>query len=278
MTRPAEFSRFICVQCGTQFLEGKDPPGMCLVCRDERQFERWEGQAWTTLEELRIQHQVVVRDDAGLMGIGIEPSFAIGQRALLVPYGASNLLWDCISLLDSDTVSKIRDLGGIAGIAISHPHYYSAMVEWSEAFDDVPIFLHQNDRRWVMRLDRRIRFWEGETLPLGHDLSLHRLGGHFAGASVLHHPNWDGGKGAILAGDVIQVVPDRRWVSFMYSYPNLIPLPPQTVLRMAEWVGRLRFERIYGAWWGRNVLNGGREVVRKSAERYVRALDPLSLQ
>jgi len=35
-----------------------------------------------------------------------------------------NILWDCVSLIDSDTVARIQALGGISAIAISHPHYY----------------------------------------------------------------------------------------------------------------------------------------------------------
>ena len=53
-------------------------------------------------------------------------------------------------------------MGGIKAIAISHPHYYSSMVEWSRAFGGVPIYLHAADRQWVMRPDHAIVFWEGE--------------------------------------------------------------------------------------------------------------------
>ena len=41
---------------------------------------------------------------------------------------------------------------------------------------------------------------------------------------MLHWPAGANGKGALLTGDIIQVVQDRRYVSFMRSYPNLIPL------------------------------------------------------
>jgi len=34
-----------------------------------------------------------------------------------------------------------------------------------------------------------------------------------------------GGQGLLLVGDSLTVVMDRRYLSFMYSYPNLIPLP-----------------------------------------------------
>ena len=132
---------FICATCGTQFAPSAEPPEHCPVCEDERQYVGWSGQRWTTLDELRRQHTNRIRDDLGLTGIGTEPSFAIGQRALLVRSAQGNVLWDCITLIDDATVSAVRELGGIRAIAISHPHYYSCVVEWSHAFD-AAVHLH----------------------------------------------------------------------------------------------------------------------------------------
>ena len=52
---------------------------------DPRQYVGWEGQKWTTMDALiREGHRNDVRvEEDGLLGIGIEPSFSIGQRALL---------------------------------------------------------------------------------------------------------------------------------------------------------------------------------------------------
>jgi hypothetical protein len=77
----------------------------------------------------------------------------------------------------------------------------------------------------------------------------------------------------LLVGDIVQVGMDRHWVSFMYSYPNLVPLPAETVRRMVEKLEPYEFDRVYGAWWGRVVERDGKERVRASAERYVAALD-----
>ncbi len=218
-------SHFICVTCGTQFAASDRPPEKCEICQDERQYVDWSGQQWTTLEQLRESHRSVVRlEELGLYGIGMEPSFAIGQRGLLVTSPQGNVLWDCIPLLDPALLEMIRGIGGLAAIAISHPHFYASMVEWSRAFD-CPIYLHAADRQWVMRPDAAITFWEGETKTIGAGLTLIRCGGHFDGGTVLHWPSGTDGRGAILSGDILQVVQDRRWVSFMYSYPNLIPLP-----------------------------------------------------
>ncbi len=262
---------YICVTCGTQYPPSGRPPQQCAICDDERQYVGWSGQRWTTLEELRRDHHNEIRDDLGLTGIGTTPSFAIGQRALLVPTPEGNLLWDCITLIDDATIDAIRRLGGIRAIAISHPHYYSCVVEWSRAFD-AAVYLHAADRQWVMRPDSAIEFWDSETKPLWSGMTLIRGGGHFAGGTVLHYPDGAEGRGALLAGDIIQVVQDRRWVSFMYSFPNYIPLPADEVDRIVAAVEPYQFDRIYGAWWLRNVESAAKEAVTRSGERYKKAL------
>jgi glyoxylase-like metal-dependent hydrolase (beta-lactamase superfamily II) len=265
-------ANFICTTCGTQFTTSDQPPAECTICTDERQFVGWSGQKWTTLDDLRESYRIVIRlEEAGLYGIGMEPSFAIGQRALLVTHRDGNVLWDCIPLIDDGLVQMVKGVGGISAIAISHPHYYSSMVEWSRAFE-CPIYLHAADRQWVMRPDPAIEFWDGDAKQIGAGQTLIRCGGHFQGGTVLHWPDGASGEGAILSGDILQVVQDRRWVSFMYSYPNLIPLPASTVRRIVAAVEPFDFDRVYGAWWGKIVSTDAKSAVRRSAERYVQAL------
>ena len=176
---------FICVACGIQYPDSDAPPDACPICEDERQYVPDSGQQWTTLEDLQREHTNAIRPQRELTGVGTEPKFAIGQRALLVPFGESNLLWDCVTLLDDDTAAEIERRGGVAAIAISHPHYYSTMVEWAHRFG-CPVHLHAADRRWAVREDPALHFWSGGTLDLGHGLTLIRGGGHFAGGTMLH--------------------------------------------------------------------------------------------
>jgi hypothetical protein len=267
---------FICIQCGTQFDETEGPPSSCPICKDERQFVRHDGQEWTTLDRVARDHRNRIEDEAPrLLGIGTEPEFAIGQRALLLQSPGGNLLWDCISMLDDETIGEVRARGGIRAIAISHPHFYSSMIEWSERFD-AEIFLHAADREWVMRKSPRIQFWEGKALPLWDDLTLINCGGHFEGGTVLHWPaaSRDGGStGALLTGDIITVVADRRYVSFMRSYPNLIPLGPAAIRGIVERIEPFSFDQIYGGWWRANVLSDAKDAVIRSAERYLGAIN-----
>lgn len=263
---------FVCVQCGTQFAETAQAPAHCHICEEERQFVRHGGQQWTTLERLAADHCNRFEEEAPqLLGIGTEPEFAIGQRALLLQSPGGNLLWDCISLLDDKTIAEVNVRGGIRAIAISHPHFYSSMIEWGEHFN-AQIFLHAQDRQWVMRKNPRIQFWKEPTLPLWDGLTLINCGGHFEGGTVLHWPAGANGKSALLTGDIITVVEDRRYVSFMRSYPNLIPLGPAAISHILKTIEPFTFDQIYGGWWKANVLSDAKAAVARSAARYLRAI------
>jgi hypothetical protein len=261
----------ICVTCGTEFSAAEHDPAHCPICEDERQYVGPNGQQWTTLDALQQKHRNQITDlEPGLVSILTEPKFAIGQRAHLIETPGGNVLWDCITLIDDETVAVVRERGGISAIAISHPHYYSTMVEWAHAFD-APVYLHAADREWVMRPDPSVRYWEGETHPLWDGLTLVRGGGHYEGGTMLHWPAGAAGAGVLFTGDIIQVVADRRWVTFMWSYPNSIPLNATAVQRVASSVEPFTFERIYGAFGG-IVSPDAKGAVRRSADRYIAAI------
>ncbi|MFN2747474.1 MULTISPECIES: MBL fold metallo-hydrolase [unclassified Bacillus (in: firmicutes)] len=265
--------KYICTTCGVQYDLTSEPPAVCNICDEERQYVNPAGQKWTTLEELkgsrRFQNDICFEEE-GLYSLTTKPGFAIGQTAYLLQEPGFHLLWDCITYLDEKTIEDIKKIGGIQAIALSHPHYYSAQTEWAEAFD-APIYIHEDDRKWVQRPSERIVFWSGESLELSAGITLHRLGGHFKGGAVCHWKNGDDGKGVLLTGDIITVVQDQEWVSFMYSYPNLIPLPAGKVKEMADQVKNIPYNRLYNA-FHRIVKQNAGERVQKSAERYIKAL------
>jgi hypothetical protein len=264
---------FICTTCGHQFAETKQPPEYCPICEDDRQYVNPRGQSWTTLDKLADEHQNVFRPlEDGLTGIGTEPKFAIGQRAMLVQAPGGNVLWDCVSLVDNATINKIEKVGGISSMAISHPHLVGCMVEWSRAFGDVPIYLHADHRPWIQRPDPAIKLWEGESFKLREGPTLYRCGGHFEGSTILLWPEGADGRGVLLSGDTMYVAPDRKHVSFMYSYPNYIPLPAPAVDHIVDVVMPLTFDRIYGHFPDLEIESNGKQAVHGSAERYKRAI------
>ncbi|MFP2933937.1 MBL fold metallo-hydrolase [Pyxidicoccus sp. 3LG] len=260
---------FICETCGTQYAETAAPPARCAVCEDERQYVGWRGQTWTTHAALAGTHAARLEEDAGLLGLGLAPDFAINQRALYLPATGCKLLWECVSLVTDAAVDALRARGGVEAIAISHPHFYASMVEWSEALGGVPIFVHEADREWVRRPSRRIEFWRGDTCRLSGDVTLLRCGGHFPGSTAVHWTQGPRGGGALFPGDALQVVSDRRHVSFMYSYPNYLPMRAADVRHMRALLDGYAFEDVYGYTWGRNILGGGRAAVDASFDRFL---------
>lgn len=263
---------WICETCGTQHAASEHPPLACAICTDERQYVGWQGQRWTTHASLAQRHTLRLEDEAGLLGLGLAPGFAINQRAVFIETDAGNILWEALSLVTDEAVAALKARGGVDLIAVSHPHFYASMVEWSEALGGVPIVLHGADREWVLRPSDRIRFWDGDELTLSPDVTLIRCGGHFEGSTALHWRGGPRGGGVLLSGDALQVVPDRRHVSFMYSYPNLIPMKPADVRTMRERLAPFHFDDVYGYTWGRNIVGGAREAVDASFERWLRAV------
>ena len=159
-----------------------------------------------------------------------------------------------------------------SAIAVSHTHFYGAVADRSEAFGGVPVYLHGDDRAFVARPHASIMAWTGDSHRVSDDIILIRTGGHFAGGTVMHWRAGAEGRGALLTGDVAMVAADRRSLSFMYSFPNYIPLNATSVRRIACAVEPLTFERIYGAWWGRNITDNAKAAFEMSVRRYIAAI------
>jgi glyoxylase-like metal-dependent hydrolase (beta-lactamase superfamily II) len=262
---------YLCVTCGTQYPPSATPPEHCPICEDDRQYIPAKGQQWTTLDALRADHTNRFDEiEPGVTRIVTEPKFGIGQQAYLIETPNGNILWDLIALVDDATIAEIQRRGGVSAIAISHAHYYTTMVEWSRVLGDVPVLLHEANRAWVMRPDPAVQFWGDDTIEPLPGVIVIRTGGHFPGGMVLH---WDNagvgdGKGVLFSGDIVTIVADPRWCTFMYSYPNQIPLDPATVARMATQLATYRFDRVHDA-FDRHMTTDGNARIQRSAERYI---------
>jgi hypothetical protein len=264
---------FICTACGTQFPPEKSnpekPPAQCVICEEERQYVPPGGQSWTTLAAMRGKFRNSFRQyEPGVTGIGTEPHFAIGQRAILLQTPAGNVLWDCVALIDDATVSLIKSLGGLKAIAISHPHFYTTQAEWSRAFN-APVFLHAADKDWVQAPQDGVTFWDGDTHALLPDVTLIRCGGHFPGGTVLHYAKGAGGKGIVCSGDILTVTTDRKWLTFMRSYPNFIPLSAPEVEAIGLAMAPFSFATLYGHYFDRVIAPDAKAVLDKSVARYL---------
>lgn len=269
MSRFSTWSFPICQNCGVAFPRAFPPPESCPICDDER-VTRPKLQRWTASTELAATHASEIWEyETGLSGIGLTPAFAIGQRAMLVEQSDGCILWDCTSLVDEKAIDYINGCGGLKAIALSHPHFYGAMAEWSEAFGGVPVYVHEADREWVMHEPRAMKLWTGDTLEIAAGATLIRCGGHFDGGAVMHVAQAASGQGALLTGDVIMVAQYGSGVSFMRSYPTYVPLYADQVRHIASVLRPFRFTAVYGAWWDRVIDAGGEAIVARSVERYL---------
>ncbi len=261
---------YICVTCGTQYATSEQPPFSCSICEDERQYVNTNGQQWTTLDDIRGQHANVFQPmEPNLYQIKTEPKMGIGQSAHLIQTPNGNVLWDTVPLIDDATVAQINALGGLSAIAISHPHFHTTMVEWSRAFGDIPVYIHVGNQRDVVRPDPVLHFWDGASQSVLDGVTLVHCGGHFLGSAVLHWRDGADGRGVLLTSDTIDVVADMRWATFMYSYPNLIPMSPKKVRAIVASIEPYAFDRLYESFGG--VMDGdAKGKIRASAERYIK--------
>jgi hypothetical protein len=145
-------------------------------------------------------------------------------------------------------------------------------VEWSEALGGVSILLHEADKEWVQRPSRHIEFWGGDSKSLSDSVTLIRCGGHFPGSTAIHWRDGPRRGGALFPGDALQVVMDRRHVTFTYSYPNYLPMKTSDVRAMRERLKGCAFEDVFGFTWGRNIIGGGRQAVDESFDRFLKAV------
>jgi hypothetical protein len=264
---------FICTTCGTQYAPSDKPPAACPICGDERQYVTPAGQSWITLDTLAKRNMNAWRElEPNLISFVTQPAFGIGQRAQVLRTPQGNILWDCIALIDRATIELIKGMGGLKCIAISHPHYYTTMAEWSAAFGGIPIHLHAADRKWIMRDDPAIVLWQGDTKELAPGVTLICAGGHYPGGTVLHWAAGAGNKGALLSGDIVQVVQDNKSVSFMWSFPNFIPLSAPRVEGVVNSLKPYKFDRVHGAFTDRTIWSDGKGVVERSAARYLKII------
>lgn len=257
---------YLCATCAVETDGARSAEQICPICADDRQYVPPDGQRWTTVAELvaggsRLDWFEV---EDNLVGLRSEPPVGIGQQAMLVRGTSGNLLWDPPGLITDGAVEYIRSLGGVLGVAASHPHMFGVQLDWAAALN-APVLVSEADASWLQRRSDAIRTWDSES-RLADDLTLLRLGGHFAGSAVALWSGGAGGRGVLLTGDTIFANPDGT-ASFMRSYPNRIPLSAAVVQRIADATDALEFDRLYNN-FGAVIAEDARAVVRFSADRH----------
>lgn len=290
----------VCFTCGTQFdAPLSSPPPNCPICDDPRQYVPPTGQAWTSLNnEASSQQNEFTTDphDSRIHYITTKPTapskttipaglseststtkqLGIGERAILLQTESGNVLWDLVAWLDEGTVDFIKSKGGLKAIVISHPHFWTTHLEWAHQFS-CPIYLQEADKEWLQREDKNgvRKFISGATEILPGVTAI-QAGGHFDGSSFLH---WD--EKLFIADTMMSVpsgfyhkdrLPGTTSFSFMWAYPNMIPLPPSKVLGIWRSIKGYEFESTYGGFMGQNVTRPDLKAqVLESAKIFLRS-------
>lgn len=257
--------QIICSTCGTYY-PAEQAPKLCVICSDERQYIPETGQSYTKTKDLHRKHSIKLNKlHERLYEIEINPTFAIGQRALLVLSDEGNVLWDCIPMLDELTIEFIRSKGGLKAIAFSHPHYYSNMNDWAHVFD-CPVFIHNNDAEHIMVKGPHIHLWQGDELPLWDGMKILLIGGHFEGSSILHVP-FLSKEGTIICGDTLFLSPSKKHFSVFRSFPNRIPLTQPEMGRVKQRFESISFDSFYGYIKTQNLHENVKAVFAESMKK-----------
>jgi len=150
----------------------------------------------------RIEQVGTSNNEDRMYSVVTEPKVAIGQRCIMIQTGEGNVLWDCITYLDQDTVDFIMRMGGLKAIVISHPHYYSTHLDWAKTFE-CPVYMAKDDEEWLNRVDRDgcRKFLTSTSEQMLNGVTAIKTGGHFPGSLVLL---W---RAKLLIADTFVTVP-----------------------------------------------------------------------
>ncbi len=260
---------WICEGCALEHTDSVEPPPLCAICTDEREFVRLGGQKWTTFQKLERAGTTasIAEVEPGLFRLTVTPGVGIGQQALLIRTSAGNLLWEPPGFISPAAIDLVRELGGVAAITGGHPHLMGASVSWSHAFDHAPVYVAAADAAWTRRPDPAITLWSGSESPLP-GVTLVQCGGHFPGSSVLHWAHGAADRGVLFTSDTLHIAPDSKSVSAMRSFQNLIPLPERALRTILERLHPVAYDRMYGS-FGQVIESGARDIVQRSLERYI---------
>jgi hypothetical protein len=77
----------------------------------------------------------------------------------------------------------------------------------------------------------------------------------------------------LLSSDIATVTVDRKFLSFMRSYPNLIPLSAREVEGIAASVAPFAYDAIYGHYFDRIIATGAKQAMQVSVARYIAAIN-----
>ena len=93
------------------------------------------------------------------------------------------------------------------------------------------------------------------------------------GGTMLHWAKGAGGRGVVCCADIATITQDRKFFTFMRSYPNFIPLSTRGVQAIAASLNPFPFDTMYGHYFDRIIPTGAKKTLQVSVDRYISALN-----
>ncbi len=237
-------ARTACTHCGHWHLyfAGQDPPG-CLVCTDVRNALPPDGWEFAGVEEVGRRLTSTWREYLpGVWGVSCEPQFGLGATGWLIHTAAGWVGFEAAPFYTPDALAFVESLGGLAALSCSHPHGMGALWQLAERFNP-PVVIHTDGVRFTKAF--RVTWPADDVHELAPGLTLHHVGGHYEGHSVLY----DATRRAIFAGDALKIDfhPDGRprAISCHKGYHYQIPLSHGELRHYRRVFAELPFERAF---------------------------------
>ena len=234
---------FACSNCGFWQRYFAVPP-LCPICSDVRNDLPENGWDFRTPEQLIPTLEFHWREAIpGIWEFWSTPCFGLDSHGWLLLHKDGNIAFEAAPIYNFAQLEHIRKLGGIRFLSASHPHGYGALFQLQDEFRPEVLLIQKDDLDWTKAF--RVTMPYDEQFEIYPGLTLHHVGGHYAGQSVLH----DAKRRAVFAGDSLKIDFDHKGnasgISCHKAYHKQIPLSRDEVLRYRSVYERLDFTSVF---------------------------------
>ncbi len=236
-------SPFACSNCGHWQRYFAIPP-LCPICSDVRNDLPENGWDFRTPAQLIPTLQFYWREAMpGVWEFWSAPRFGLDSHGWLLLHPDGNVAFEAAPIYNAAQLAQIASLGGIRFLAASHPHGYGALYQLQDVFRPEALLIQKDDLEWTKAF--RVTLPYDEYFELYPGLTLHHVGGHYAGQAVLH----DAPRRAIFSGDSLKIDfddhGDATGISCHKAYHKQIPLSRNEARRYRDVYARLDFTSVF---------------------------------
>ncbi len=235
-------SPYACANCGF-WQRYFAPPPDCPVCTDVRNDLPQDGWRFLPMAEVAATHSGGWREVApDLLAFTTTPNLGLAGVGWLLLREEGNVAFEAAPFYTETMLAEIARRGRVVAISGSHAHGYGALWQLQEAFPDAALAIQVDDLPMTKAF--KVTAPYDERLELGGGLTLHHVGGHYAGQAALH----DARAGRLFCGDMFKVDQDAngcsRAVSSHKAFHKDIPLTHRELRRYREAIAPLEFDAI----------------------------------